>query len=79
MAPSETPVLLPASTDLCLLMLQSPVTVCLQGPELLPDHQEAHRPVGDPQEAGQDQDAALLLCGAVHRRRPAHVQELRHL
>lgn len=62
-----------------VLMIQSHVNVCLKGPQLLPDHQEAHRPVGDPQETGRDQHAALLLCGAVHRRRPAHVQELRYL
>lgn len=60
-------------------MIQSRVNVCLKGPELLPDHQEAHRPVGDPQKAGQDQHTALLLCGTVHRRRAAHVQELRYV
>lgn len=62
-----------------VLTIHSHVNVCLEGPKLLPDHQEAHRPVGGPQETGQEQRAALLLCGAVHRRRPAHVQQLRHL
>lgn len=60
-------------------MTDSPVTVFLQGPELLPDHQEAHRPVSDPQETGQEQHASLLHSPAVCRRRPAHVQELRHV
>lgn len=51
----------------------------LQGPELLPDHPEARGPVGDPQEAGQGQRAALLLRGPVPPGRPAHAEELRHL
>lgn len=49
------------------------------GPKLLPDHQEAHRPVGDPQETGQEQHSPLLHRRAVRRRRPADVQELRHV
>lgn len=50
--------------------------MCSEGPKLLPDHQEAHQPVGDPEETGQEQHAPLLHRGAVCRRRPAHVQEL---
>lgn len=45
----------------------STICECAPGPELLPDHQEAHRPVGDPQETGQEQNSALLQPGAVHR------------
>lgn len=53
--------------------------MCSKGQKLLPDHQEAHQPVSDPQETGQEQHAPLLHRRAVCRRRPAHVQELRYV
>lgn len=43
------------------------ISECALGPKLLPDHQEAHRPVGDPQETGQEQHSALLHRRAVCR------------
>lgn len=55
------------------------MSLCSKGPKLLPDHQEAHQPVSDPQETGQEQHTPLLHCCAVCRRRPAHVQELRYV
>lgn len=49
------------------------------GSKLLPDHQEACRPVADPQEAGPEQHAALLYSRAVCGRRAADAQELCNL
>lgn len=48
-------------------MIEAHMNVCRKGPKLLPDHQEAHQHVSDPQETGQEQHAPLLHSGAVHR------------
>lgn len=62
-----------------LSLSESPTLVSSTGSKLLPDHQEARRPVAGPQEAGPEQHAALLHSRAVCGRRAADAPELRNL